>query len=234
MPKVLHPVGGKSMIEHLLGLYAAHVDRIVLVLRPDALDEVRRHCEDRGYVLDYAIQPEPTGMLDAVLAPWQAVSASGPAGVWITWCDQVAVHQGTVRQLAALCREAPAPLILPTARRRRPYTHLQRDATGRITRILHHREGDRIPDLGESDIGLFALSGECYERWLPAFAAESRRGAATGERNFLPFIPWMARRAMVRTFPCEHAIEAVGVNDVEDLRRVEAHLRQGAPGGAPR
>lgn len=231
IPKVLYPVNGRAMIDHLLARYVPQVERIVLVLQPDALDPVRRHCEAAGHALDYAIQPAPTGMLDAVLAPWQEVTARRPPSVWMTWCDQVAVGDGTVRRLAELSGERPPPaLVMPTATRRGPYTHLQRDESGRITAILHRREGDPIPEVGESDIGLFALSGECYERWLPAFAAEPHRGATTGERNFLPFIAWVARRATVRTFPCEHEVEAVGVNDLADLRRVEAYLREVARG----
>ena len=36
---------------------------------------------------------EPTGMLDAILlAMHGGQNAVEPASVWITWCDQVAVH----------------------------------------------------------------------------------------------------------------------------------------------
>jgi hypothetical protein len=48
----------------------------------------------------------------------------------------------------------------------------------------------------------------------------------TRERNFLPFIPWLARTHAVVTFPCEHPMEAIGVNTPEDLARVERYLQQ--------
>ena len=56
--------------------------------------------------------------------------------------------------------------------------------------------------------------------------AAGLRGRAASRRD----IAWVARRATVRTFPCEHEVEAVGVNDLADLRRVEAYLREVARG----
>ena len=50
-------------------------------------------------------------------------------------------------------------------------------------------------------------------------------GRGTGERNFLPFIPWLAGRKPVVTFPCTDPMEALGINTPEDLQQVEAWLR---------
>ena len=46
-----------------------------------------------------------------------------------------------------------------------------------------------------------------------------------GERNFLPFIPWIARTETVTTFPAESQMEAVGINTPQDLVLVEQYLR---------
>ena len=83
---------------------------------------------------------------------------------------------------------------MPTVRKADPYIHLERDGAGRISRVLHRREGDVMPQIGESDMGLFALSAEACFHLLPQFASEVVTGAGTGERNFLPFIPWVAQR----------------------------------------
>jgi hypothetical protein len=82
-----------------------------------------------------------------------------------------------------------------------------------------------MPDEGETDAGLFSLSRHAWFDLLPAFAAEPMpQGAATRERNFLPFIPWLHARAEVRTFPCASWIESVGVNTPEDVALVAPHL----------
>jgi len=114
---------------------------------------------------------------------------------------------------------------MPTAMRREPYIHLARDAGGRIVRVLHRREGDAMPDEGETDAGLFSLSRAALIDLLPQFAAAAPPdGATTRERNFLPFIPWLHARAEVRTYPCVSWIESVGVNTLEDVALVAPHL----------
>ncbi len=225
VPKVLAPVAGRAMIDYLLDLYNPVVDRFVVVLHPSAVAAVQRHCGDRPWAIEYVTQAEPTGMLDALLEPSARVAHHAPDRVWITWCDQVAVRRATVRRLAAFARDEPgADLILPTAEQVNPYIHLVRDATGRIVDVLHRREGDDLPPVGESDAGLFCLSRQAYQEYLPRFARVGATGAATRERNFLPFLPWLAERAVVRSFPCGDPSEALGVNTPDDRRRVEAYL----------
>jgi hypothetical protein len=175
--------------------------------------------------VDVLVQDAPTGMLDAILIARDRVAASDATHVWVTWCDQVAVHPETVRRLAALSSDRPsAAMILPTVARHAPYVHLERDAGGRIVRILHRREGDAMPDDGESEMGLFSLARSTYLDRLTEFAAAPEMGSRTGERNFLPFIPWIAARGEVVTFPCVDEMEAVGVNTPEELQAVERYL----------
>ena len=82
-----------------------------------------------------------------------------------------------------------------------------------------------MPDVGESDAGLFDLSLRAYLDDLPAYAAAPEIGARTGERNFVPFVSWVSARGSVATVACSEPEEADGVNTPEELARVEAHLR---------
>jgi bifunctional N-acetylglucosamine-1-phosphate-uridyltransferase/glucosamine-1-phosphate-acetyltransferase GlmU-like protein len=222
-PKLLTLVNGKPMLDHLLLLYAAVVDRVVLVVNPSARNTVLGALEGRGTRTDVLVQEQPTGMLDAILLARGAVEAARPRRVWITWCDQVTIHPRTVARLAE--SDAADPLVaLPTCASASPYVHFVRDSSGRIVRVLHRREGDAMPDVGESDAGLFSLSQRAYLDLLGAFAANPGLGSATGERNFLPFIPRAAALGAVVTFPCTEAAEAIGVNTPEDLAVAERTL----------
>ena len=80
-----------------------------------------------------------------------------------------------------------------------------------------------MPRVGESDAGLFSVSAAAVARLLPDYAAQAPTGAGTGERNFLPFIAWVAGLGDVETFAAD-PIEAVGINTREDLARLERHL----------
>jgi bifunctional N-acetylglucosamine-1-phosphate-uridyltransferase/glucosamine-1-phosphate-acetyltransferase GlmU-like protein len=175
-------------------------------------------------------QREPTGMLDAILLGTTTAARVQPSSVWVTWCDQVAVHPRTVERLAArTATPSDAPVVMPTVMQPRPYIHLQRGAEGRIVRVLHRREGDPMPEVGESDMGLFALSRTTYLDRLPAYADQVEIGRTTGERNFLPFIPWLARTETIVTFAAENPMEAIGINTPQDLREVEQYLRSLSP-----
>lgn len=228
-PKVLTPVAGSLMIDHIFRLYAHTVRRFVLVVHPSAEADVRRHCDSRHASLDVAlaVQDAPTGMLDAILLGSDAVQDAGADRIWITWCDQVGVHRKTIANLYRLSEERPqAALILPTSQSESPYIHIDRDPGGRITGIRQRREGDSMPEVGESDMGLFSLSPKAYFSSLPQFASEVSAAAGTGERNFLPFIPWLANREqLVLTFPCTNSMEALGINTPEDRERMEQYLK---------
>lgn len=227
-PKVLVALAGRPLLDHLHDLYRSWVDDFVVVVHPSFEEEVRAHCLARRLPVALALQEERTGMLDAILAPAPLLRERDFDDVWITWCDQVAVRSETVAALDRLCRAEPdAALIFPTIRRRQPYIHLVRNDAGAIVEILHGREGDPMPDVGESDMGLFRLSRLAYLDLLPRFAESVVRGVGTGERNFLPFICWLRGRAGMRTLSGHDEIESVGINTPEELRLVEEHLRHG-------
>jgi bifunctional UDP-N-acetylglucosamine pyrophosphorylase/glucosamine-1-phosphate N-acetyltransferase len=222
LPKLLVPVGGRAMIDRLLEMYAA-ADRVAVVVHPSAIDAVR---ERLGTKADVFVQRQPTGMLDAIMVARPAVEAHQPRRVTVTWCDQVGIHPATIAQLiAAAAPPHDPPLVLPTCQQRDPYIHFQRGADGAIQRVLQRREGDAMPAVGESDAGVFDLSRRAFLEWLPDYAASVDAGSGTGERNFLPFIPWAAARGAVATFPCVDLEESIGVNTPEELARIERYLR---------
>jgi bifunctional UDP-N-acetylglucosamine pyrophosphorylase / glucosamine-1-phosphate N-acetyltransferase len=224
-PKLLVPVADIPMIDRLLTLFQRAVDRAVVIVHPSFAERVGAHLERAAMPVATAIQQRPTGMLDAILLGESSVRASSPDEVWIVWCDQVAIHPATIDRLADTMAAAPGTaLAMPTVTRRDPYIHLRRDGAGRIDGVLHRREGDDMPEAGESDMGLFALSRDAYLDRLPVYAHEAAIGRATGERNFLPFIAWVSARAGVATFPAVDEMESVGVNTPEELQRVERYL----------
>jgi bifunctional UDP-N-acetylglucosamine pyrophosphorylase / glucosamine-1-phosphate N-acetyltransferase len=172
------------------------------------------------------IQERPTGMLDAILLARDEIEAARPRRVLITWCDQVAITGSTAAAVVRATAHSPEPsLVMPTCRGEHPYVHLRRDGDGRIVTVLHRREGDSMPPAGESDAGVFDLSLQAYLEWLPRYAEAPAIGARTGERNFVPFVAWVAARGSVVTIPCTEPEEAIGVNTPDDLARLEAHLR---------
>lgn len=229
VPKVLVHVAGKPMLDHLLELYGGSVQRFVVIVSPSGREPVADHLRGRTEPVDLVVQTEPTGMLDAILLARSDLERLRPDRVWITWCDQVAVRQETVARLMDSEMTTPEPAMsFPTCAAHQPYIHFDRDGSGRIVAVLQRREGDVMPASGESDMGLFSLSRSAYLEDLGAYDKAAGAGRTTRERNFLPFIPWLAASRPVVSFPCTDPIEAVGINTPEELRRIDAHLRGGA------
>jgi hypothetical protein len=134
----------------------------------------------------------------------------------------VGVLPATIEMLARIMSDEPRPSgALPLVTRRDPYIHFDRDAAGRLSGIRQRREGDAMPDVGEGDMGLFALTRRTYDVLLPEYAESVTRGSGTGERNFVPFVPWLAQRERVATFACTDERESIGVNTPEELRLMD-------------
>ena len=82
-----------------------------------------------------------------------------------------------------------------------------------------------MPATGESDMGVFALARDTFQIDLSQYADTVVPAAGTGERNFVPFVPWLAQRKTVVTFPCTDPMEAIGINTPDELHAIEAWLR---------
>ena len=206
------------MLERLVDLYRPLTDGIVVIAHPSFSSRLAGPFE----VIE---QHARTGMLDAVLLGAAAVERRDTEEVWVTWGDQVGVLPATADRLASAMAATGAPaMALPTVWRAAPYIHFDRGRDGRISGLRQRREGDPMPETGESDMGLFAMRRDVYQRDLVQYAADVRPGAGTGERNFLPFIPWLARRAAVVTVACTDEREAVGINTPDELRAMEQWL----------
>jgi len=113
---------------------------------------------------------------------------------------------------------------MPTLFRSTPYIHLQRNPEGRLLRVLEAREGDPMPEQGESDCGLFAFStGALFGELERSIANGAARGRITGESNFLPIFPAFDGEAgRVTSLRIASDEEALGVNCEADARAIEA------------
>jgi bifunctional UDP-N-acetylglucosamine pyrophosphorylase/glucosamine-1-phosphate N-acetyltransferase len=99
----------------------------------------------------------------------------------------------------------------------RPYVEYLFDGP-KLARVLQTREGDQTAANGFSDVGTFLLGTagltEAWDRYL----AQSPRGSATGEINFLPFLPFLSAQGWTMTaLEVPDAAEARGINTKEDL-----------------
>src|SRR5262245_60742645 len=138
LPKVLHPVAGRPMINHVLDRLAEiGCDPIVPVVAPGmtAVEQAVRPWP-------VAIQPAPRGTGDAVRAA--AERLAGFAGdVLIAYGDSPLIGTDTLRSLVARRRAADRPDLVLLAMRpsdTAPYGRVILDADGSVAAIVEFRD----------------------------------------------------------------------------------------------
>lgn len=234
LPKILFPVADRTILDWLLDLLLPCCQTAVFVLSPDGCKDVEPELERRApgrYRI--AIQEVPTGMGDAIAIGAQFVETKNTA---VIWGDQVAVRPQSIDAVLRIHQGPLEPaMTVPTVLRANPYTHFERDADGRITRLLQVREGDKLPAQGESDSGFFCFRTEILRKLLDEMRGDPiATGAVTGEFNMVPIFPFAAARGLRVVSPRVMDIEeTVGINSPADAARIEPYLRRGLSNAAP-
>jgi bifunctional N-acetylglucosamine-1-phosphate-uridyltransferase/glucosamine-1-phosphate-acetyltransferase GlmU-like protein len=156
LPKILYPIAGRLILDWLLDITAPRCARLIFVVSPAGMAAVASQLNQRiPGRFDVVVQESPTGMADAVALALPLVRTPYVA---VLWGDQVALRPASVESCLRLHQGPPEPdVACPTVIRANPYIHFVRDAGGRVTSVLQAREGDEMPDIGESDTGFFCF-----------------------------------------------------------------------------
>ncbi len=221
LPKVVLPVGGVPMVEHVLhALVGAGVERCVAVVGRES-QAIRAVLGDR---VAYAVQPEPRGTGHALLQ----------ARPWVTHDDDVLVLYGdtpllTPEVLSGLLsrhRETGAAATLLTVELPDPtgYGRVLRGGDGRVERIVEEADatGD-VRAVREVNAGIY-----CF-RAAEVFPAleEVRPDNRQGEYYLVDVVPALRRRGLpVEAVLWADPLVVMGVNTRADLAAAEAVFRR--------
>jgi HAD superfamily hydrolase (TIGR01509 family) len=223
--KILYPVAGRPILDWLLDFLTPNCSKLVFVLSPEGSEDVTSELNQRiPGKFEVVIQETPTGMGDAVALGLAKVQTPHVA---VVWGDQVALRRSSVESSFRLHQGPLHPdLTCPTVLRSNPYIHFERDAQGSICGLLQKREGDVMPEHGESDTGFFCFETGALRRLLEQLRSSKQgSGNATREFNLLPMIPLAAAQGKVLT-PRQMVLEeTMGINSSQDAVAVEAFLR---------
>lgn len=233
VPKILLPIADGVTVWHLLHRRLRRwVDRIHVVLSPAGLEPFRRVAatgpREAGPQVSVSVQERPTGMGDAVFGA--APHWAGYDAILVVWGDQATLSEHTVAEVIRTHRRGLVPRItLPLVALAEPYVEYEYDAeAGVLLRVRQSREGDECRPGGLSDVGVFCLSTDGLVAEWEGYRAKAGRGAATGEVNFLPFLPYLSRERgrPVTVVPVADPAEARGINTRDDLEFARRVYRQ--------
>lgn len=221
LPKVLHPLQGRPLVNWVLETaQAAGAERVVVIV---------------GYGREQVTRVLPPGVETAVqdaqlgtghAARCAEVALQSYAGtIAVLAGDVPLLRVETVKALAAEQAMSNAAVAVLTAivKGEHAYGRIVRDSTGAVRRIVEHR--DATPEerkLSEINTGTYVFGpGELF----PALAALKNRNAQ-GEYYLTDTIEHFVRagkRVVGRSTP--DAWECLGVNTPEELAEVERRVR---------
>jgi bifunctional UDP-N-acetylglucosamine pyrophosphorylase/glucosamine-1-phosphate N-acetyltransferase len=221
--KVLHALGGRPLIRHVLeasgGLAAG---RSVVVVGHQA-DAVRAACD--GFEVRFVLQQEQRGTGHAVQVACDAELAGLDGDVVILYGDVPLLQAATLERLVRRHREHGAVLSLLTTVVDRPhgYGRIVRDATGSLAAIVEERDAsDEQRRIHEVNPGIYCTRA--------SFLRDALRGLDTdnaqGELYLTDIVAAaVARGGPVLTEPVDPH-EVAGINSRADLAALEAELRR--------
>jgi bifunctional UDP-N-acetylglucosamine pyrophosphorylase / glucosamine-1-phosphate N-acetyltransferase len=221
LPKVLHPLCGRPLLEYpVAAAFEAGAEQVVVVTsgQPEITAALEaRYGKERIAVV---VQDPPRGTGDAVRVGLTAVKH---ARTLILYGDTPLLRAQDLSGLLAALEQPGHELALLTALLDAPfgYGRVLRDASGQVREVREQRdlqtEAER--DVREVNAGMYAAATET----LRAAVAELQPNNAQGEYYLTDVVASIAVRAHVTAVPGDSAA-LVGVNDRADLARAEELL----------
>lgn len=224
LPKVLHHLAGKPLIEHVLRT----VDQLdvaskVLVVGHGA-DEVRKALEGRPD-LQFVVQSPQLGTGHALLQT-EPVLKGKTGTVLLLYADVPLLESGTLSRLVETHRTTRAAATVLTAELDDPYGYgrIVRDHSGVISRIVEERDASSAHRaIREINSGIYTMALAPLFDHLHGLATDN----AQGEYYLTDLIAMYRQKDMrVETLCLDSAEELRGVNSRLDLAELSAVMRQ--------
>jgi bifunctional UDP-N-acetylglucosamine pyrophosphorylase/glucosamine-1-phosphate N-acetyltransferase len=223
MPKVLHRVAGRTLIDRVLDTADALTPQSTTVVVGHGADQVKAHLADRANT-HFVLQEPQLGTGHAVLQTAPVLLGKSGTAVLLSG-DVPLLTCAALRGLVDAHDEARAVATVLTAVVERPfgYGRIVR-SQGRITRIVEERDASLAQrKITEINSGIYAFAIE------PLFAALEKIASRNAQGEYyLPDLVaiYRRRRRAVATFSVANAWEIRGINSRTELAEVSTMVRQ--------
>ncbi len=223
-PKLLHRLLGRPMLAYVLDAAREATGSRPLVVVSPATAAVR---EAYAGDADFALQEEPRGTGDAVLAGLAALPALRPLAteILVLSGDVPRVEPAVLAALVEERRATGAPIALVTVVTPEPGSlgRIVRSEAGSIEAIVEAKDAtDDELELGEVNAGLYAFDLAWLRRRLPDVVASP----ATGELYLTDLVRFArADGLLVGAIVVEDDGRLLGINDRLQLAEAEGEMR---------
>ncbi len=223
LPKVLHRMGGKPLIEHVLRTAETVNPTTVTIIVGHGADMVRDSMGTRPNV-SYVLQEPQLGTAHALQQAESTLSRSTGTLLLLSG-DVPMLRPSTLQRLATTHQGAGAAATVATAIVERPYGYGRIVRTkGRIARIVEERDASpAVRQIREINSGIYAFDLRPLFDALRGIAAQNTQG----EYYLTDLVAIYRRRKLpVETLLVEDPQEIRGINSRTELAEVSRIVRQ--------
>ena len=219
LPKVLHPLGGRPLLAHVIETARALGPVKIFVVHGHGAEQVREAFRSQN--IEWVLQAEQRGTAHAVMQAMSRVSAD--ADVLLLYGDVPLVRVATLKRLLQAAGDG---LALLTADLDDPaaYGRVVRDGAGHVKRVVETR--DATPEertIREINAGFYALSARRLAAWLKRI--DNRN--AQKEYYLTDLVGLAVGEGMpVTAVKAEAPSEVAGVNSKSELAQLERHYQK--------
>ncbi|MEI4804311.1 bifunctional UDP-N-acetylglucosamine diphosphorylase/glucosamine-1-phosphate N-acetyltransferase GlmU [Bacillus sp. NPDC077411] len=220
--KVLHPVCGKPMVQHVVDQVSQlEVQKLVTVVGHGA-EKVQ---DQLGSASEFALQTEQLGTAHAVM---QAADALGnEEGTTLVICgDTPLITAETMEALLKQHEEAGAKATVLTAYIEEPagYGRIVRNENGHVEKIVEHKDANEVERaIKEINTGTYCFDNKALFASLSKVSNENVQG-----EYYLPDVIEILKNEghIVSAYQTEHFDETLGVNDRVALSQAEDIMKK--------
>ena len=218
LPKVLQPLAGKPLLQHVLDTAAQLAPAALHVVYGHGGDAVRAACAEPG--IRWVLQAQQRGTGHALLQAMPGIPDDHQ--VLVLFGDVPLLRAQTLRELLVL---AAGQISLLTVNLADPagYGRVLRDARGRVRAIVEQKDATAAQlRLREANTGVMVLPAKPLKKWLGALRSDNAQG-----EYYLTDVIAMAVKEEWRVAPlvASSESEVTGVNDKLQLAQLEAAFR---------
>jgi bifunctional UDP-N-acetylglucosamine pyrophosphorylase / glucosamine-1-phosphate N-acetyltransferase len=214
LPKVLHPLGGRPLLAHVLDTVRALAPRRTLVVHGHGAERVR--AAFAGSAVEWVLQAEQLGTGHAVM---QAIpQVGGDADVIVLYGDVPLIRPESLRRLVEASRDGLA-LLSAEVPQAHGYGRIVRDQAGRVARIVEQKDASSAERaIREINAGFYALSAQRLSAWLKKLTNRNAQ-----KEYYLTDIVTLAGAdgVAVAGVKVEDPWEVAGVNSKQELAALE-------------
>jgi bifunctional UDP-N-acetylglucosamine pyrophosphorylase/glucosamine-1-phosphate N-acetyltransferase len=215
LPKVLHALGGRPLLQHVVDTARSLSPRSLHIVIGHGAERVREIIRADG--ANWVLQAEQLGTGHAVQQAASGLPADGLT--LILYGDVPLVREATLRALVEAAQAGAFGLLTVDLADPTGYGRIVREADGGVARIVEHKDASEAErTLREGNTGIMAMPSVRLLGWL------AKLGNANAQREYyLTDIVAMAVAdgVAVRPFKAANEAEVAGVNDRAQLAALE-------------